>query len=243
MNSSILLAVVVITLGASLAFPRQQLPQESSLPRDAVTAAPAAQPPPGRQSSPDVQNAESRYHVHPSDVLIVSFPLSPELNQTVSVQPDGYISLLNVGTVHVDGLTVPELRQDIAKAYAGILNHPIVDVDLKDFQRPFFVVEGQVAKPGQYDLRNQLTVSQAVAIAGGFTPDAKGQAFLLHRVGDVMEVKKENCAAFLSGKNEGIDLRIESGDIVVIPTAFITKFRRYVPYTLGLYWNAASSLL
>ena len=86
-------------------------------------------------------------------VLALSFPLSPELNQTVTIQPDGYITLANAGSVYVQEMTVPEVVAAVKKAYSSVLHEPIVDVDLKDFQKPFFVVSGQVTKPGQYDLR------------------------------------------------------------------------------------------
>ena len=185
-----------------------------------------------------------RYKVMRDDVLMLSFPLSPELNQTVTVQPDGYISLGNVGSVYVQGMTVPEVIEAVKTAYAGVLNNPIVDVDLRDFQKPFFVVSGQVGKPGQYDLRYDITVTQAVSIAGGFTPDAKGQAFLFHRVSDDwMEVKKLDLGAILKGKNVNEDIHVQPGDMIVIPTMFITKFRKYVPYSLGFYLNAATALL
>lgn len=185
-----------------------------------------------------------RYKIVRDDVLTLSFPLSPELNQTVAVQPDGYISLGNVGSVYVQGMTVPEVTEAIKQAYSGVLNHPIVDVDLKDFQKPFFVVSGQVGKPGQYDLRYDITVTQAVSIAGGLTPDAKGQAFLFHRVSDDwVEVKKLDIGSILGGKNVNEDVHIQPGDMIVVPTTFIAKFRRYVPYTLGFYMNAATALL
>lgn len=185
-----------------------------------------------------------RYKVMRDDVLALTFPLSPELNQTVSVQPDGYVSLTSAGSIYVQGLTVPEVAATIKKAYVGILNDPIIDVDLKDFQKPFFVVSGQVGKPGQYDLRYDITVTQAISIAGGTTPDAKGQAFLFHRVSDdLVEVKKLDTASILNGKNVNEDIHVQPGDMIVVPTTFITKFKRYVPYTMGFYLNAASSLL
>src|SRR5271169_5942574 len=75
-----------------------------------------------------------RYRINRDDVLALSFPLSPELNQKVTVQPDGFISLQSVGDVYVQGLTVRELVEAVKKAYAHTLHDPIVDVDLADFQ-------------------------------------------------------------------------------------------------------------
>src|ERR1700747_435320 len=55
---------------------------------------------------PSLQDRHARYRVNPSDVLAVSFPLSPEINQSITVQPDGFISLANVGSIYVQGQTV-----------------------------------------------------------------------------------------------------------------------------------------
>jgi polysaccharide export outer membrane protein len=108
-------------------------------------------------------------------------------------------------------------------------------VDLKDFQKPVFIVSGQVGKPGQYDLRYNTTVSQAVAIAGGFTPQAKTQVFVFHRVSSGwMEVKSLSLKDILNGKNVNEDAELQPGDMIFVPEKFITKFRKYVPYSVGL---------
>ena len=185
---------------------------------------------------PALEHRNPRYQVMRDDILNVSFPLSPELNQTVTVQPDGYITLLNAGSVYVQGMTVPEITEALKKVYAKTLHDPIIDVDLKDFQKPFFVVSGQVAKPGQYDLRYDTTVSQAIAVAGGLVPTAKTQLFVFHRVSSGwMEVKKFNLKDILNGKNINEDAFLKPGDMVFVPEKFITNFRKYVPYQVGLY--------
>ncbi len=192
--------------------------------------------PQANSDRPALEHRYPRYQVMRDDVLVVSFPLSPELNQTVPVQPDGYITLLSAGGVYVQGMTVPEITEALKKAYAKILHDPIIDVDLKEFQKPFFVVSGQVAKPGQYDLRYDTTVSQAVAVAGGLMPTAKTQLFIFHRASSGwMEVKKFNLKEILDGKNINEDAFLKPGDMIFVPEKFITNFRKYVPYTLGLY--------
>ena len=185
---------------------------------------------------PVLEHRNPRYVVMRDDILILSFPLSPELNQTVTVQPDGYITLLNSGSLFVQGMTVPDITDAIKQAYGKILHDPIVNVDLKDFQKPFFVVSGQVTKPGQYDLRYETTVSEAIAVAGGLAPTAKTQIFIYHRVSSGwMEVKRYNLKDFLNGKNVNEDAEVKPGDMIFIPEKAITNFRKYVPYSLGLY--------
>jgi polysaccharide export outer membrane protein len=176
-----------------------------------------------------------RYRINREDVLALSFPLSPELNQKVTVQPDGFISLQSAGDVYVQGLTVRELVEAVKKAYAHTLHDPIIDVDLLDFQKPFFTVLGQVGKPGQYDLRNDITVTQAIAVAGGFAPTAKTQVFLYRAVSaNWAEVRELKLKDILHGKNVSEDLHMRPGDMIFVPESFITTFKKYVPYSFAL---------
>jgi polysaccharide export outer membrane protein len=123
------------------------------------------------------------------------------------------------------------------------LNNPIVDVDLEDFQKPFFIVDGQVNKPGQYELRHDTTVSQAVAISGGITGLGKSRIFLFRRVSpDLVEVKKIDLKDIHSGKNVNEDVRVQPGDTLFVPENFISRFRKYVPYSVGTYVDPRSIL-
>ena len=186
-------------------------------------------------TGPALEERHPRYILEREDVLLISFPLSAELNQTVTIQPDGYINLLNAGSIYVRGLTVPELVEAVKKAYTGILHEPVVNVDLQDFQKPTFTVSGQVGKPGQYELRSDLTVAEAIAVAGGMTMQtAKTQVFLFHRTSkDWMEVKRVNLKEVLRGKNVNEDATVLPGDMIYVPEKFIANFRKYVPYSVG----------
>ncbi|MGB8064197.1 MAG: polysaccharide biosynthesis/export family protein [Candidatus Sulfotelmatobacter sp.] len=185
--------------------------------------------------TPALQNRNPIYRVAPSDVLAVSFPLSPELNQSVTVQPDGFITLANVGSVYVQGLTAPEIVETLRKSLSKILHDPIIAVDFTNFQSAQFTIFGQVAKPGQYPLRYDTTVSQAIAIGGGFAGGAKNQAFLLRRVSfDLLEVKKLDVKAFVHGKNLSEDVQLQAGDMIYVPESFIGKLRKFLPYSTGI---------
>lgn len=192
---------------------------------------------------PAFQHRNPRYQVMRDDVLVLTFPLSPEFNQTVTIEPDGYVTLLGAGSVYIQGMTVPEVIETLKKAYSKILRGPIIDLDLKDFQKPFFIASGQVGKPGQYDLRYDMTVTEAIAIASGFTADAKKQAFLFHRVSsDWVEVKKLNLKDILHGKNVSEDVLLQAGDMIFVTTSSFSTFKKYVPYSTGMYFNPSSSL-
>jgi polysaccharide export outer membrane protein len=190
---------------------------------------------------PALQQRNPRYQVQRDDVLIISFALTPELNKTVTVQPDGYISLENAGSIYVLGLSTPQIADAIKKAYAKTLHDPIVDVDLKDFQKPYFVALGQINKPGQYDLRYDMTVTEAIGVAGGFAPTAKTQVFLYHRVNNEWaEVRELKLNDILTGKKIAEDTHIQPGDMIFVPEKLITKIRKYVPYYIGASYSPPS---
>lgn len=188
---------------------------------------------------PQLQERYPRYVIQREDLLLLTFPLTPELNENATVQPDGYINLINAGSLHAQGLTVPQLVEELKKTYTGILHDPIINVDLADFQRSYFTVSGQVGKPGKYELRSDTTASEAIAIAGGFLPTAKTQVYLLRKASDRwFKVEKLDIKDVLNGKRTSEDALIQPGDMVFVPETEITKFRKYVPYGI----NAGSYL-
>ncbi|HEX6503313.1 MAG TPA: polysaccharide biosynthesis/export family protein [Terriglobales bacterium] len=121
------------------------------------------------------------YHLCKSDVIQVSFTFSPEFDQNVTVQPDGYVVLKGAGGVFVEGMTLTEASMAIRHGYSAILHDPEVTVTLKDFEKPYFIATGEVGHPGKYELRSDTTVTEAVAIAGGFTQQARHSQVVLFR--------------------------------------------------------------
>ncbi|MBB6145191.1 polysaccharide export outer membrane protein [Silvibacterium bohemicum] len=221
-------AVVVFSIAAAAAGAYAQQPPADATPAIAKVDAPA-----GQASSPSLQQRYPRYIIQREDSLLLTFPVSTELNQTVTVQPDGFINLQVAGSLHVQGMTVPEVTQAIQQAYGHILHNPIINVDLADFQKPMFTVSGQVGKPGQYELRSDLTVAEALAVAGGMVmTSAKTQVYLFHRTShDWYEVKRVNLKEILRGKKLDEDAMVQPGDMIYVPEKFITNFRKYVPYS------------
>jgi polysaccharide export outer membrane protein len=201
----------------------------------AVLVGYAQQASPAPSTGPVLEQRHPRYVLERDDVILLTFPLSSELNQTVTVQPDGYINLQSAGSLYVQGMTVPELVSAVKRAYMGILHDPIIEADLTDFKKPFFTVTGQVAKPGQYDLRGEMTIAEALAVAGGATTTtAKTQIFLFHKTSNNMfEVKKVNLKPFYQGKDVTENATLAPGDMVYVPEKFIANFRKYVPYSIS----------
>jgi polysaccharide export outer membrane protein len=120
------------------------------------------------------------YRLYPGDELDVAFPSAPELNKTVTVQPDGRIMLPLARPVMAAGLSGPELESQLSAVYASQLLRPDVTVSIKAQPLKVFV-GGEVSKPGVYDMPGDIDALRAIIEAGGFTNYAKSTKVIIIR--------------------------------------------------------------
>jgi polysaccharide export outer membrane protein len=182
------------------------------------------------------------YRLRPSDVVEISFTVAPEFNQTLTVQPDGYVMLKDAGLVDVQGLNLQQFTEAVKKAYQGYLHDPQVAVALKDFERPYFIVGGEVGRPGKYELRSDTTVAEAVQIAGGLTQQAKhSQVVLFRRVNDdLVETRLLNLKKMLKESRLQEDAHLRPGDLIFVPQNAISKISRFLSKpAVSMYMNSA----
>lgn len=173
---------------------------------------------------------EERYRLTPGDVLEVQFRYSPEFNQTVTVQPDGYISLEIGGDLKVAGLTVEQTREAILRKASSRLQDPVATIVLKEFQKPYFVIAGEVALPGKIEMRERVTALQAIMLAGGMKEAARSsQVVVFRRINsDTAEVKLLNLKDIRRTADLENDLTLQPGDMVYVPRDKISKIERFM---------------
>jgi polysaccharide export outer membrane protein len=233
-NLKCLTTALVVLLFAAAAVPAQE-----------ADPAPANGNPSSSASSKSAaadqfQERYPRYKIRPGDQFDVVFDLSPEFNQTVTVQPDGFVAMRGVGDLRVADQSVPELTVTLKKAYGKILNDPFISLVLKDFEKPYFVADGQVGRPGKYDLRGKTTLVEAIAIAGGFTDSSKhSQVLLFRKVDDQwMEAKIINVKKMEKQGNLKEDPFLHPGDMLFVPKNSFSKISHFIPsYNMGTYFK------
>jgi polysaccharide export outer membrane protein len=224
-----LLLLVAVTTAVCLAQGGSTLSSEPSASVDAANTKGTLSD--GTTVEHNFQQRYPRYKLEFGDQFDVSFEVSPEFNQSVIVQPDGYITLRGAGDVHVEGQTVPELTETLRRAYGKILNDPLISIILKDFEKPYFIADGQVGRPGKYDLRGETTLTQAIAMAGGFQDSAKhSQVLLFRRVNsDWVSAKIINVKQMEKEGNLHEDPYLHPGDMVFVPKNRFSKLRPFLP--------------
>lgn len=168
-----------------------------------------------------------RYRITAGDVMEVTFPFVPELNQTVAVQPDGYVSLRDVPDMRLQGRTLAQAKADILAAYATFVREPVINVSLKEFEKPYFVASGEVENPGRFELRGATTLTQALALAGGPARGANVSEIVLLRrhPGDAVEATTINVRRMLSKKNLSEDPLLRPGDTIYVPMGIFGKLQ------------------
>jgi len=173
---------------------------------------------------------EERYRLQPGDVLEVQFRYSPEFNQTVTVQPDGYVSLEIGGDLKVAGMTVEQTRLAILRQARTRLQDPVATILLKEFQRPYFVVAGEVAAPGRIEMRERVTAIQAIMLAGGMKETARSSQVVVFRKinSDTAEVKLLNLKNIRRTSDLENDLTLQAGDMVFVPRDKISRIERFM---------------
>ena len=186
------------------------------------------------------------YSIQPGDQLEITFVLTPEYNQTITVQSDGFISLQAAGPLLVRNLTIAEITSLIAEKSSNMLYKPVVTVILKDFQRPYFVVAGEVDKPGKFDLRESITALQAILLAGGMKNTARSNQVIVYRRinQDEFEVHLLDLRTMKSeAERHAHDLVLAPGDMLLVPRSRFSVVERIVKVAnLGLYFNPIPTL-
>jgi polysaccharide export outer membrane protein len=234
MKKQILIAFLISILSGTVPFSRAvEGRSDPAVPKEGNAAAARDSDTPDQNKSgpPSLQRRNPRYKLQVDDQLEINFPLTPEYNQVVTIQPDGFINLKGLKDVHIAGMTTPELIDTLKGAYATLLNDPEITVVLTIFEKPYFVAAGEFTTPGKIELKGTTTFLQAVAMAGGIKEGgSRSQIVLFRRTSnDWVEVKKLNLKKIASSQRLGEDLQIMPGDLLYVPRSLYGKIDKYIP--------------
>ena len=120
----------------------------------------------------------TQYLISPGDILEISVWGEPEMKETITVRPDGYISYFLIGDIKAEGKTIEKLKEEITRKLSKYIRAPHVTVIGRKFnsQKSSVIILGAVVHPGRYLIQKDTTLVDLIAMAGGFKYDYKMHA-------------------------------------------------------------------
>ncbi len=170
------------------------------------------------------------YRIQVDDVLDISFWGDSELDRSVSVRPDGMISLPYVDDVRAAGLTPAELDAELTRRYAAELRSPQLTVIVSGAGGQQIYVGGEVGGRGSLHLTQNMTLTQAIQEAGGFSYSSRlKQVLLIRTMPDGQRVARSvDLRPFYSGEDPSQDVPLQANDLIYVPRTKIANVNLWV---------------
>lgn len=184
-------------------------------------AACGAPPPPTLPPTPDLRALTSGGALGAGDVIEVRVYQEKELSGLYRLGPEGRFDFPLVGEVAASGLTPGELTDLLARRLRdGYLRDPQVSVFVKESNSKKIFVLGEVARPGTFAYQDQMSVVQAITLAGGLKALAAGNRLVLTRV--VEGVEQKYVLPFDDISNgRAPNVPLQPGDILYVPESWL----------------------
>jgi polysaccharide export outer membrane protein len=211
--------------------------------------APDLPPPPATPAAVSGAAGPPPYRVQAGDVLSIRFVLEPELNEDVTVRPDGRISTAIAPSVLALNHTTEEIADALRGPYAAELRNPDVAVEVRSYAQARVYVGGEVVAGGEFVTPGgaNLTLSQALARAGGLRPSGDPDHVILLRrgAGDRPQIYAVDYRGVIRGRDASADVALLPYDVVYVPKTGISAaylwfnqhIQQFVPVSWGFSYN------
>jgi polysaccharide export outer membrane protein len=179
-----------------------------------------------------LQRYNTEYVLAPGDQLDVQVFRVPDLSKTVTVRPDGYVTLPSLKDVQVAGLSVPQATEKLTALYAARLVAPDVTVTVANPREASVFVLGEVARPGPVAFRTAPTAAMALAESGGVVRSASMKGVAVVRLDKdgyltarVVERGRGGKAGFYASLQQIV---LQPNDMIIVPESGRSQFTRFV---------------
>jgi polysaccharide export outer membrane protein len=155
------------------------------------------------------------YKIGPEDALYIRVWKNPELSGSVTVGPDGTISLQLIDEVKASGLTPRQLEETLANRLKEFLTTPEVNVQVLAVRSRTYIILGDgVNRPGIYPLTRPMTVMEALIAGGSFSPFANKKKIYVLRGTQKFPFNWNDVS---KGKHLEQNIQIQNGDQIYVP--------------------------
>jgi len=171
-----------------------------------------------QESNPSADIADAGYVIGPGDLLSIDVWKEEDLSKNVSVRLDGKISLPLVNDVQAAGLTSTELRNQLTEKYKDFVDVPEIAVTVTESRSKRIYLLGKVARPGEYGLQKDMTILQAISLAGGLAEWADASDVkLIRKIKGIEKTFTVDYDAIVSGEDLSQNVLLQPDDTIFVP--------------------------
>lgn len=173
---------------------------------------------------------EPEYVLEAGDVIEVKLYYNPELNERVTIRPDGKVSFQLVNEIKAAGLTPAELSKVLVHKYSRMFREPEVVIIVREFASQKVYIGGEVVAPKVVPLSERMTALQAIMNAGGLKETAYLKDIVIISKGPqgAPLARKVNLGGVVRGESPQDDILLKPFDIVYVPKSRIAKINKFV---------------
>lgn len=184
------------------------------------------------EALPVYQETAGEYYLQPGDNLDIKFFYNPELNENVTIRPDGKISLQLIEEVQAAGLTPAQLDDLLTEQYAMQLKQATLTVIIKEFGGQRIYVGGEVNSPQVLEVVGKVNALQAIFNAGGFKDNAKMSSVMIVSRGpeNAPQVRKVDLKQALNGNLSENDYLLKPFDMVYVPKTNLARADEFMKH-------------
>ncbi len=154
------------------------------------------------------------FKVGPQDVLKIIVWREQDFTGLYTVHSDGKITLPLVGDIQAGGLTAEEIQKNVTAALSKLIQKPNVTITVQQVLSQKYYMDGEIGRPGEYQLTAPTTVLEAISVAGGLRDFANGKKIYVLRGDKRIHF---NYKDVIKGKNLEQNIQLQPGDHVIVP--------------------------
>ena len=178
----------------------------------------SAETPANQPDSKKAAAGDPSYIIGPTDILEIQVWKEPDFSRQVLVRPDGKLTLPLVGDIHVSGMTTMALKELLTEKLKDYIDSPEVTVILVESHSKNFYIIGKISRPGTYPLMKDMTVLQAISVAGGLGEWADADSIrIIRKSGAQEKILHFDYKEVISGKNLKQNILLQPNDTIVVP--------------------------
>lgn len=176
------------------------------------------------------EERQQDYVLQVNDSLDIKFPYESQLNELVTIRPDGKISLQLIDEINAAGLTSAQLDEALSKRYSRVLYKPEITVIVREFTGQQIYIGGEVKEPGTVALKGKMTVLEAIFIAGGFSETAEPKSVIVisRSANNTRSVRQVDIGKVLAGTTGEQELLVRPYDVIYIPKTAVAEVNKFV---------------